>query len=119
MASSTKKRRAGLGRGLAAILPETPADAATGELLELPVDLIKPNPNQPRTHFDPDALAGPGRLDRGDAGSSSRCWSARSPTAATNWSPASAAGAPPSRPAWRRSRPSSATRPSRSGCRRR
>ncbi|HVX31918.1 MAG TPA: ParB/RepB/Spo0J family partition protein [Solirubrobacterales bacterium] len=57
MASSTKKRRAGIGRGLAAILPETPADAANGELLELPVDLIKPNPNQPRTHFDPEALA--------------------------------------------------------------
>ena len=56
MASSTKKR-AGIGRGLAAILPETPADAATGELRELPVSLIKPNPNQPRTHFDPDALA--------------------------------------------------------------
>lgn len=55
MASSTK-RRAGIGRGLAAILPETSADAAAGELLELPVDLIKPNPNQPRTHFDPDAL---------------------------------------------------------------
>ena len=56
MASSTK-RRAGIGRGLAAILPETPADAAAGELLELPVALIKPNPNQPRTHFDPAALA--------------------------------------------------------------
>lgn len=56
MASSTK-RRAGIGRGLAAILPETSADAAAGELLELPVTLIKPNPNQPRTHFDPDALA--------------------------------------------------------------
>ncbi|MBS1863684.1 MAG: ParB/RepB/Spo0J family partition protein [Actinobacteria bacterium] len=55
MASGTK-RRAGLGRGLAAILPETPADAAAGELLELPVTLIKPNPSQPRTHFDPGAL---------------------------------------------------------------
>ena len=56
MASGTK-RRAGIGRGLAAILPETPADAAAGELLELPVTLIKPNPSQPRTTFDPDALA--------------------------------------------------------------
>ena len=55
MASGTK-RRAGLGRGLASILPETPADAAAGELLELPVTLIKPNPSQPRTTFDPDAL---------------------------------------------------------------
>jgi ParB family chromosome partitioning protein len=55
--ASGTKRRAGLGRGLAAILPETPADAATGELLDLPVTLIKPNPSQPRTTFDPDALA--------------------------------------------------------------
>jgi ParB family chromosome partitioning protein len=55
--ASGTKRRAGLGRGLAAILPETPADAATGELLELPVTLIKPNPSQPRTTFDPDTLA--------------------------------------------------------------
>jgi ParB family chromosome partitioning protein len=54
--ASGTKRRAGLGRGLAAILPETPADAAAGELLELPVSLIKPNPSQPRTTFDPDAL---------------------------------------------------------------
>jgi ParB family chromosome partitioning protein len=55
--SSTKKRRPGIGRGLSAILPESPADAAAGELLELPVDLIKPNPNQPRTNFDPEALS--------------------------------------------------------------
>jgi ParB family transcriptional regulator, chromosome partitioning protein len=54
--ASGTKRRAGLGRGLASILPETPADAAAGELLELPVKLIKPNPSQPRTTFDPDAL---------------------------------------------------------------
>jgi ParB family transcriptional regulator, chromosome partitioning protein len=54
--ASGTKRRAGIGRGLAAILPETPADAGTGELLELPVSLIKPNPDQPRTRFDPDAL---------------------------------------------------------------
>jgi ParB family transcriptional regulator, chromosome partitioning protein len=46
----------GIGRGLAAILPETAAGDA-GELRELPVDLIKPNPGQPRTKFDPEALA--------------------------------------------------------------
>jgi ParB family chromosome partitioning protein len=40
---------------LAAILPEVDATDA-GELLELPVDLIKPNPDQPRTNFDPEAL---------------------------------------------------------------
>lgn len=46
----------GIGRGLAAILPEAEASAA-GELRELPVALIKPNPSQPRTNFDPEALA--------------------------------------------------------------
>jgi ParB family chromosome partitioning protein len=49
-------RTAGIGRGLAAILPE--ADVAdAGELRDLPNTLVKPNPNQPRTRFDPDALA--------------------------------------------------------------
>ncbi len=54
MASGPKR---GIGRGLAAILPETAAGDA-GELRELPVGLIKPNPNQPRTKFDPEALTG-------------------------------------------------------------
>lgn len=48
--------RRGIGRGLAAILPEAEAGDA-GELRELPVSLIKPNPSQPRTHFDEEALA--------------------------------------------------------------
>ena len=55
--ASAARRKTGIGRGLAAILPETPADAAAGELRELPVSLIKPNPDQPRSHFDPEALA--------------------------------------------------------------
>jgi ParB family transcriptional regulator, chromosome partitioning protein len=46
--------KAGIGRGLAAILPES--TAAAGELRELPVELVKPNPSQPRTRFDSDAL---------------------------------------------------------------
>ena len=50
------KERRGIGRGLSAILPESEASAA-GELRELPVSLIKPNPSQPRTKFDPEALA--------------------------------------------------------------
>jgi ParB family chromosome partitioning protein len=54
VASATKR---GIGRGLAAILPETPVEAA-GELRELPTELIKPNPNQPRTKIDPESLAG-------------------------------------------------------------
>jgi ParB family transcriptional regulator, chromosome partitioning protein len=56
VASSKGKR--GIGRGLAAILPESAAAEDVGDLRELPVDLIKPNPKQPRTHFDPEALAG-------------------------------------------------------------
>jgi ParB family transcriptional regulator, chromosome partitioning protein len=54
VASAAKR---GIGRGLAAILPDSTA-GDVGELLELPVELIKPNPNQPRTRFDPEALAG-------------------------------------------------------------
>jgi len=44
-----------MGKGLAAILP----DAAVGgpELREVPVGSIEPNPDQPRTVFEPDALA--------------------------------------------------------------
>jgi len=53
VASGTKR---GIGRGLAAILPEADG-AGAGELMELPVDLIKPNPNQPRSNFEPEALA--------------------------------------------------------------
>jgi ParB family transcriptional regulator, chromosome partitioning protein len=44
----------GMGRGLAAIIPDT-ADRA--ELRELPLDLIRPNPNQPRTRFDPASIS--------------------------------------------------------------
>ena len=52
------RRKRGMGRGLAAILPESAAGEDVGELRELPVGLIKPNPKQPRTNFDADALAG-------------------------------------------------------------
>ena len=44
----------GMGRGLAAILPRSRA-GETG-LRELPVDLVRPNPRQPRRDFDEDAL---------------------------------------------------------------
>jgi ParB family chromosome partitioning protein len=50
--------KAGIGRGLAAILPESAGGEEIGELRELPVSLIQPNPKQPRTRFDPEALAG-------------------------------------------------------------
>jgi ParB family chromosome partitioning protein len=48
-----------MGRGLAAILSVSPADAAaTDELRELPVELITPSPSQPRRRFDEETLKG-------------------------------------------------------------
>jgi ParB family chromosome partitioning protein len=48
--------RRGMGRGLSAILSSTPIREEDGELRRLPVELIQPNPNQPRRHFDEEAL---------------------------------------------------------------
>jgi ParB family transcriptional regulator, chromosome partitioning protein len=52
----------GMGRGLAAILsvskPAEGAQAPPPELRELPVELVRPNPAQPRKRFDDDALQG-------------------------------------------------------------
>jgi ParB family chromosome partitioning protein len=56
-AKATKRGKRGLGSGLSAILPEASAEHA-GELRELPTELIKPNPNQPRTRIEPESLAG-------------------------------------------------------------
>ena len=47
MASGTKR---GMGKGLAAILPE--AGSGGPELLEVPVGKIEPNPDQPRSDFE-------------------------------------------------------------------
>jgi ParB family chromosome partitioning protein len=44
----------GLGRGLGALLSSTPTEADT--LLEVAVDEIEPNPNQPRKIFNSNAL---------------------------------------------------------------
>jgi ParB family transcriptional regulator, chromosome partitioning protein len=57
VASATTRGKRGLGSGLSAILPEANPEQA-GELRELPTELIKPNPNQPRTKIDPESLAG-------------------------------------------------------------
>ena len=46
----------GMGRGLTAILPR--ATRGEGGLRDLPVELIDPNPRQPRRRFDHEALAG-------------------------------------------------------------
>jgi ParB family transcriptional regulator, chromosome partitioning protein len=49
------ERPKGMGRGLAAILSAAPKDEAE-ELRQVPVDLIEPNPHQPRNAFDEDSL---------------------------------------------------------------
>jgi ParB family chromosome partitioning protein len=49
--------RPGMGRGLAAILAVSEHAGATDGLRELPVDLIAPNPKQPRRSIDDDALS--------------------------------------------------------------
>jgi len=46
--------RHGLGRGLGALLPSVTDTAQTS--IELPIDAISPNPNQPRKTFDDNAL---------------------------------------------------------------
>src|SRR3954470_3075508 len=53
------ERPRGMGRGLAAILsPTIPAEGseATPELRRLPIELIAPNPRQPRQTMDEEAL---------------------------------------------------------------
>jgi ParB family chromosome partitioning protein len=50
-------RQKGMGRGLAAILAAAPREEPE-ELRQLPVELIGPNPNQPRRRFDEQALLG-------------------------------------------------------------
>lgn len=46
----------GMGRGLAAILAVSEGTSAVEGMRELPVDLIAPNPNQPRRSIDSEAL---------------------------------------------------------------
>ena len=52
-------RRSGLGRGLESLIPIDPASASgvgVGGLVQVPVDRIKTNPDQPRVRFDDDSL---------------------------------------------------------------
>jgi ParB family chromosome partitioning protein len=51
-------KRGGLGRGLSALIPGAPEAGEAGfGLLEVPVNAVGPNPKQPRTRFDDDAIA--------------------------------------------------------------
>lgn len=63
---SKKSRKSGLGRGLDALLgnaaaptaaPSQPAGDDQPSLVEIPVDLLRPGPYQPRSVMDPDRLA--------------------------------------------------------------
>lgn len=49
-------RKPGMGRGLAAILPES-HEVSEPSYRDVPVELIKPNAGQPRKTFDDDGLA--------------------------------------------------------------
>jgi ParB family chromosome partitioning protein len=47
----------GIGRGLAAILPDSQLADVEPELRDVPVALIRPNPDQPRKRFDPESIS--------------------------------------------------------------
>ncbi|MCY7365337.1 MAG: ParB/RepB/Spo0J family partition protein [Frankiaceae bacterium] len=63
------RRAGGLGRGLGALIPTSAAEVdldatsagpqpvSGAHFAEVPLDRISPNPQQPRVHFDPEALA--------------------------------------------------------------
>ena len=48
----------GLGRGLSALIPSAAQESQAIEVTELAIDLISPNPSQPRTDMDEEAIAG-------------------------------------------------------------
>lgn len=49
--------RRGLGRGLSALIPSASQESnAGGDITELPIDMITPNPGQPRTDMDEGSL---------------------------------------------------------------
>jgi ParB family transcriptional regulator, chromosome partitioning protein len=50
-------KRGGLGRGLSALIPGAPESGEASGLLEVPVNAVSPNPKQPRTRFDDDAIS--------------------------------------------------------------
>jgi ParB family chromosome partitioning protein len=50
-------RRSGLGKGLGALIPTEVVVDRSSSLREVPISSIKPNPLQPRSHFDEDAMS--------------------------------------------------------------
>jgi ParB family chromosome partitioning protein len=53
----TTKRKPGLGRGLEALIPTDSGSVDRPTYVEISVDEIKPNPDQPRSRFDEEAMA--------------------------------------------------------------
>lgn len=49
-------RKAGLGRGLEALIPSEPDEVSESVLLQVPVDEIEASPDQPRSRFDDASL---------------------------------------------------------------
>lgn len=45
-----------LGRGLRALIPEVEPEKTEGDVQRIPLELIEPNPYQPRQHFDEEKL---------------------------------------------------------------
>ncbi len=50
-------RRSGLGKGLGALIPTEVVGDRTSSLREVPIASIRPNPLQPRTHFEEESMA--------------------------------------------------------------
>lgn len=50
-------RKAGLGRGLDALIPTEVPQSEQPDYLHVPVDEIRPNPDQPRSRFDDESLS--------------------------------------------------------------
>jgi ParB family transcriptional regulator, chromosome partitioning protein len=50
-------RRSGLGRGLEALIPNDLLGDRSSALLDVPINSIRPNPHQPRNHFDEEDLS--------------------------------------------------------------
>ena len=49
-------KKEALGRGLGSLLDTTPMISGSSTINEIDITLIQPNPTQPRTHFDEEAL---------------------------------------------------------------
>ena len=54
------EKRPALGRGLSALIPDSPAPVAGGERsLDVDTDLLRPNKFQPRTQMDDERMEAP------------------------------------------------------------